>query len=223
MRRASSGWTLRSEASMPARSQTSSSLLEIRWRFDRKSGTWSSRGATCPSTTRRSSCSRSTWRVEETIMTSRVSRILVVASVAAVAMVLPIVRVSGQMPVRAPRYAITNARIVTAAGTPIEKGTVVMRDGIIEDVGASVTAPADALVVDGSGLMVYPGLIDMSNNTIVEGGASPAAAPAGAAAPATQTGRGRGTTVATPDNITWADQERESRIRFLHPDVDASK
>jgi imidazolonepropionase-like amidohydrolase len=157
-------------------------------------------------------------------MTSRVSRILVVATVAAIAMVLPIVSVSGQMPVRAPRYAITNARIVTAAGAPIEKGTVVMRDGVIEDVGPSVTAPADALVVDGSGLVVYPGLIDMSNNTIVEGGASPTAAAATAGtAPATQTGRGRGTTVATPDNITWADQERESRVRFLRPDVDASK
>src|SRR4029453_19147532 len=131
---------------MPARRQTSSYLLEIHWRFDRRSGTWLSPGATCPSATRSSSCSRSTWRAEETIMTSRVSRILVVATGAAIAMVLPIVSVSGQMPVRAPRYAITNARIVTAAGAPIEKGTVVMRDGVIEDVGPSVTAPADALV-----------------------------------------------------------------------------
>ena len=32
-----------------------------------------------------------------------------------------------------------------------------MRDGVIEDVGAAVTAPADALVVDGTGLTVYPG------------------------------------------------------------------
>jgi imidazolonepropionase-like amidohydrolase len=112
---------------------------------------------------------------------------------------------------------------VTATGAPIEKGTLVMRDGVIEDVGASVTVPADAVVVDGSGLVVYPGLIDMSNNTIVEGGA-PAVAPAGgAAAPTTPAGRGRGTNVATPDNITWADQEREARTRFLHPDADAAR
>jgi imidazolonepropionase-like amidohydrolase len=156
-------------------------------------------------------------------MTSRVFRVLAVSTVAIMAMVFPGFDVSGQMPARAPRYAITNARIVTAAGAPIEKGSIVMRDGIIEEVGASVTVPADALVVDGSGLVVYPGLIDMSNNTIVEGGAPPAAAAGGAAAPTTPAGRGRGVNVATPDNITWADQEREARTRFLHPDADAAK
>ncbi len=155
-------------------------------------------------------------------MTSRATRIAVVFAVAVAAMAFPVFHVSGQMPVRAPRYAITNARIVTAAGAPIEKGTVVMRDGVIEDVGASVSVPADALVVDGAGLVVYPGLIDMSNSTIVEGGAT-AAATTGAAAPAPQAGRGRGANVATPDSITWADQERESRTRFLHPDAEASK
>jgi imidazolonepropionase-like amidohydrolase len=153
-------------------------------------------------------------------MISRLSRTLIVAAVAAVATVFPVFRVSGQMPLRAPRYAITNARIVTVAGPVIEKGTVVMRDGVIEDVGAAVAAPADALIVDGTGLVVYPGLIDMANTVVVEGGGTLA----GNAAPATtQTGRGRGTTVATPDNITWADQEREARTRFLHSDADASR
>src|SRR4029078_6825995 len=182
-------------------------------------------GATCPSTTRRSSCSRSTWRAEETIMTSRVFRVLAVSTVAVTAMVFPGFNVSGQMPARAPRYAITNAGLLTAAGAPIAKGTFVMRDGVIEDVGASVTAPADALIVDGSGLVVYPGLIDMANSTIVEGGAPPptTAVAAGAPVPTIQAGRGRGANVATPDNITWADQEREARTRFLHPDVDAAR
>jgi imidazolonepropionase-like amidohydrolase len=60
-------------------------------------------------------------------------------------------------------YAITNARIVTAApqgpGT-IERGTIVIRNGVIQAVGGSVTTPADARVIDGNGLTVYPGLID---------------------------------------------------------------
>ena len=47
---------------------------------------------------------------------------------------------------RAPRYAIRGATIVTGAGATIDKGTIVMRDGVIEDVGATVTAPADAIV-----------------------------------------------------------------------------
>jgi imidazolonepropionase-like amidohydrolase len=150
-------------------------------------------------------------------MITRLPRSLVLA-LATVAMVFPFIRVSGQMPPRAPRYAITNAKIVTAAGPAIEKGTVVMRDGVIEDVGPLVAAPADALIVDGSGLVVYPGLIDMSNTALVEARTTAAAAPAQAA----QGGRGRGAAVATPDTITWADQEREARARFLHPDVDAA-
>jgi imidazolonepropionase-like amidohydrolase len=57
-------------------------------------------------------------------------------------------------------YAITNARIVTMSGAVIERGTVVIRDGLIAAVGANVNAPADARVIDGNGLTVYPGLID---------------------------------------------------------------
>ena len=153
-------------------------------------------------------------------MTQRTSRFAIVSAVAATAIVLSGFSASGQMPVRAPRYAITSARIVTMGGAAIEKGTLIMRDGVIEDVGSSVTAPADAMVVDGTGLVVYPGLIDMSNSTIVEGGVVAAAANDIAPVP---TGRGRGAVVATPDNITWADQEREARTRYLHPDVDAGK
>lgn len=61
-------------------------------------------------------------------------------------------------------YAITNARIVTVSGPTIEKGTVVVRNGLIEAVGAGVTPPADARVIDASGLTVYPGFIDAFSN-----------------------------------------------------------
>lgn len=57
-------------------------------------------------------------------------------------------------------YAITNARIVTVSGATIEKGTVVVRDGLIESVGADAKIPADARVLDGTGLTVYPGFFD---------------------------------------------------------------
>jgi imidazolonepropionase-like amidohydrolase len=57
-------------------------------------------------------------------------------------------------------YAITNARIVTAAGPAIERGTVVIRNGLIAAVGSNVSVPADARTIDGAGLTVYPGLID---------------------------------------------------------------
>lgn len=60
-------------------------------------------------------------------------------------------------------FAIRGARIVTAAGQSIESGTVVIRRGAIEAVGASVAVPSDADVIDGTGHTVYPGLIDLGN------------------------------------------------------------
>jgi imidazolonepropionase-like amidohydrolase len=62
-------------------------------------------------------------------------------------------------------YTIKGARIVTAAGAPIATGTVVIRNGLIDAVGADVPAVAGAIVIDGAGLTVYPGLIDMGNST----------------------------------------------------------
>ena len=56
--------------------------------------------------------------------------------------------------------AIKDALIVTGKGTPIQKGTVVFRNGLIAEVGPSARIPADARVIDGTGLTVYPGLID---------------------------------------------------------------
>jgi imidazolonepropionase-like amidohydrolase len=57
-------------------------------------------------------------------------------------------------------YAITNARIVPGTGATIERGTVVVRDGLITAVGANVAAPADARTIDGTGLTVYPGFVE---------------------------------------------------------------
>ncbi|MBL8203968.1 MAG: amidohydrolase family protein [Blastocatellia bacterium] len=62
-------------------------------------------------------------------------------------------------------YAIRNAKIVTVTGATIEKGTVIIRDGKIADVGANVSVPSNAKVIDATGLSVYPGLID--SNTVL--------------------------------------------------------
>ncbi len=60
-------------------------------------------------------------------------------------------------------YAITGAKVVTAPGKTIDPGTVVVRRGMIEAVGPtqSVTVPYDAETIDGKGLVVYPGFIDL--------------------------------------------------------------
>ena len=54
--------------------------------------------------------------------------------------------------------AIQDARVITVSGAVLEKGTVVLKEGIITDVGAGVAVPKGAWVVDGKGLTVYPGL-----------------------------------------------------------------
>ncbi|MHB1050668.1 MAG: amidohydrolase family protein [Bacteroidota bacterium] len=58
-------------------------------------------------------------------------------------------------------HALTNLTIVVAPGKRIEKGTVVIRDGIIQSAGATVSVPADARVWDCSGLTAYAGMIDL--------------------------------------------------------------
>ncbi|HKS29735.1 MAG TPA: amidohydrolase family protein, partial [Pyrinomonadaceae bacterium] len=61
-------------------------------------------------------------------------------------------------------YAIRNARIVTVSGPTIESGTVVIRDGKIEAVGAGVNVPSGAQELDATGLSVYPGMIDLGTS-----------------------------------------------------------
>ena len=76
-------------------------------------------------------------------------------------------------------YAITGGTVHTVSGAPIPNGTVIIRDGLIEAVGASVAVPADATVIDAKGSHVYPGLIDAQTSL-------------GFAAPASRGGGGGG-------------------------------
>ena len=57
-------------------------------------------------------------------------------------------------------HALTNARIVTAPGKTIEKGTILIREGVIVAAGADVKVPTDARVWDLAGKTIYPGFID---------------------------------------------------------------
>ena len=57
-------------------------------------------------------------------------------------------------------FAIRNARVVTVSGADIARGTVVISGGKIQAVGADAAVPAGAQVIDGTGLTVYPGMMD---------------------------------------------------------------
>jgi Amidohydrolase family len=100
-----------------------------------------------------------------------------------------------------PVLAIRNAKIVTVSGPTIAKGTVVVRNGLIEAIGENVAIPPDATVVEGDGMTVYPGLIDALSTVGIPGAAPTATATAGrggrgAATPTTPT------TTATPGAAT---------------------
>ncbi len=77
-------------------------------------------------------------------------------------------------------WALTNARIETVTKGVIEKGTIIIRDGLITAVGADVAIPADARVIDYSKRTIAPALIDLTSSLGL------------AAAPAPAAGGGRG-------------------------------
>jgi imidazolonepropionase-like amidohydrolase len=56
--------------------------------------------------------------------------------------------------------AIEHATLYTISGDVIQDGTILIRDGWIAEVGASVTVPAGARRIDGRGKHVMPGIID---------------------------------------------------------------
>jgi imidazolonepropionase-like amidohydrolase len=60
--------------------------------------------------------------------------------------------------------AITNARILTGAGTTVERGTIVIRAGKVAAVGADVSVPAGAKTLDGTNKVVTPGFIESNTN-----------------------------------------------------------
>src|SRR5437763_10090959 len=95
-----------------------------------------------------------------------------------------------------PVIAIRNAKIVTVSGPSLAKGTVVVRNGLIEAVGENVPAPAEALIVDGEGMTVYPGLIDALSTVGMPGAVPAVTATAGRGGGRTQTPQ------ATPAAVT---------------------
>lgn len=58
-----------------------------------------------------------------------------------------------------PVIAIRNARVFPVSGPVMPKATVIVRNGLITDVGPSAAVPSDAWVLEAEGLTVYPGLV----------------------------------------------------------------
>ena len=57
-------------------------------------------------------------------------------------------------------FAIRGAKVFPVSGPPIEGATVVISRGIITAISKDAAIPAEAWVIDGKGMNVYPGLVD---------------------------------------------------------------
>src|ERR1700683_3930560 len=60
--------------------------------------------------------------------------------------------------------ALKGAKLLTITHGTIDNGTVVMQGGKITAVGANVAIPANAQIIDATGMTIYPGLIDSETN-----------------------------------------------------------
>src|SRR3954454_2233514 len=86
--------------------------------------------------------------------------------------------------------AIKDAHVVPVSGADLPKGTVVLRNGLIDQVGPTVNVPPDAWIIDGAGLTVYPGFIDALSTWGIPNGNAPtvtARTPVGPPSPAAAT------------------------------------
>jgi imidazolonepropionase-like amidohydrolase len=57
-------------------------------------------------------------------------------------------------------FAIRGAKVVPVSGPPVENATIVISLGLITAIGKDVAIPPEAWVIEGKGLIVYPGLFD---------------------------------------------------------------
>ncbi|MGD9346819.1 MAG: amidohydrolase family protein, partial [Candidatus Aminicenantes bacterium] len=61
-----------------------------------------------------------------------------------------------------PTYAIVGCTIFSGKGAEVDKGVIIIRDGLIDAIGPteSISIPEEAEIIEAAGLYAYPGLID---------------------------------------------------------------
>ncbi|MGH9791408.1 MAG: amidohydrolase, partial [Candidatus Acidiferrales bacterium] len=64
---------------------------------------------------------------------------------------------------------IQNATVMTVTKGNIEKGSILIRNGKIAQVGRNISVPQGAEVIDASGMYVIPGIIDAHSHIAVDG------------------------------------------------------
>ena len=71
-------------------------------------------------------------------------------------------------------FAIHGAKVVPVSGPPLESATIIISRGLITAVGKDIAIPPEAWVIEGKGLIVYPGLVDSFTDVGIPAAAPPA-------------------------------------------------
>jgi len=79
--------------------------------------------------------------------------------------------------VQAQNVHIKNATIITITGDDLENTDIIVRDGIIREVGENLSTPRNAEVIDATGKFVMPGIIDTHSHLAIERGVNEATHP----------------------------------------------
>ncbi len=62
------------------------------------------------------------------------------------------------------KLALTGARIIPVVGDDIPSGTILIEHGVITAIGEKVSVPYDAMEIDVSGKVLFPGMIDVHSS-----------------------------------------------------------
>jgi hypothetical protein len=64
-------------------------------------------------------------------------------------------------------YFLKNAHVVQKPGMILKNTSILIRDGMIEAIGSTITPPFDAMVIDADSMFIYAGFIDMASHTAI--------------------------------------------------------
>jgi hypothetical protein len=106
-------------------------------------------------------------------------------------------------------FAIRGATVVPVSGPRIENATVVFSRGVITAVGKDAGFPQEAWLIDGKGLIVYPGLVDSFTDVGLNPAPPPASGEGGPQRPQQTISRGPED---RPGSTPWRDAAGEASL-----------
>jgi len=112
-------------------------------------------------------------------------------------------------------FAVRGAKVFPVSGPPIENATIVIVRGVITAVGKDVAIPAEAWIIDGKGLTVYPGLFDAFTDVGIPAAEAPSPAAGGGGGRRAQTGERSNGPEDRPGSTAWRNAADEVSLPIV--------